>query len=175
MLNSLDADQIKKVVKALSENSDLGVSVTKVRTSWQGGFKVETDVKGFKVMVDEPCSLGGTDTAPNPMALLLSSYGACLAISYIFIATMRGCAIDRLEIELEGDVDLPLFRAYNNKNVPDSSMGFSEVRTRLYVKSRAPLEELEEIHRLAVSKSPVGQTIVKPIKVINEFSRRRLA
>ncbi|GBE01551.1 OsmC-like protein [bacterium BMS3Bbin06] len=175
MLNSLDEMQIKKLVDVLKASPELGVTVTKAKSVWRGGFKIETAVKDFKVLADEPCSLGGSDSAPNPMALLLSAYGACLSIVFVFLATMKDIQIEKLEIELEGDVDIPAFLAKEKPSGTDSTPGFNEIRTKVFVKSKAALEELEEICEQALAISPVGQTMIKPVKLSNEFSKRRLA
>ncbi|GAB4387616.1 MAG: OsmC family protein [Thermodesulfovibrionales bacterium] len=173
-MNNLDVEHIRRVVEALKANPELGVSVTKARSVWKGGFLVETDSKGFKVVVDEPCALGGTDTAPNPMVLLLSAYGACFSIVYVFLATLRNIEIEKLEVELEGDVDLPAFLAHEAHG-SGKATGFGEVRTKVFVRSRAPIDELEDICRQALDISPVGRTLARQVSMVNEFSRRRLA
>ncbi len=175
MLNSLNVEQINNVVAALKENPDLGITVTKAKSVWKGGFKVETNVKDFKILADEPCALGGSDSAPNPMALLLSSYGACLSIVFVFLATLRDIEIEKLEIELEGDVDIPAFLAHENPFKNSPTPGFNEIRTKVFVRSKATMEELEEICEQALAISPVGQTMIKSVRLSNEFSRRRLA
>ncbi|HHN63955.1 MAG TPA: OsmC family peroxiredoxin [Nitrospirae bacterium] len=174
MVNSLDEVKIKNIVAGLKKNPDLGKTVTKAKSTWKGGFKIETCVKDFKILCDEPCALGGTNSAPNPMTLLLSSYGACLSIVFIFLATLKNIEIESLEIDLEGDTDIPAFLAKEIKE-GDVSPGFNEIRTKVFVKSKAPIEELEELCRQALSISPVGQTMMKSVRVLNEFSRRRLA
>ena len=175
VINELDAKQIGDVIDALRTNAETGPSPISAKTVWKGGFVVETDVKGFKVLSDEPCALGGTDKAPAPMALLLGAYGACFGISYILIATTKGVEIEKLEIELEGDVDLPLFLALDSQPDSGSKPGFSEIRTKVFVSSSAPKDKLKEIHEMAATLSPVGQTFVRPINVKNEFSVRRLS
>ncbi len=175
IINELDLKQIKGIVKALGSNSDLGSTLTKARSVWNGGFMVQTEAKDFTISSDEPCALGGKNEAPNPMAILLGAFGACFCISYVLIASVRGVELERLELELEGDVDMPLFMALHEPKVSDAEPGFNEIRARLYVKSKAPMEELERIHDLAVQYSPAGQTVARPVRVINELSKRRLA
>jgi uncharacterized OsmC-like protein len=173
-MNNLDVEYLRRVVETLKANPELGVSVTKAHSVWKGGFLVETESKGFKVVVDEPCALGGTDAAPNPMVLLLSAYGACFTIVYAFLATLRNIEIEKLEVDLEGDVDLPAFLAHEVREegkVP----GFSEVRTKVFVKSKASIDELEAVCRQALDISPVGRTLARQVSVVNEFSKRRLA
>ena len=44
------------------------------------GLQVETAARGFKIMMDEPEDLGGTDTAMNPVEAVLCALGACQSI-----------------------------------------------------------------------------------------------
>lgn len=175
IINELDVDQLKGIIKALGANSSLGVTVAKAKSIWKGGFMVRTEAKDFMISSDEPCALGGKNEAPNPMAILLGAFGACFCISYVLIASVRGVAVDRLELELEGDVDMPLFMALCEPKVSDAKPGFNEIRAKLYVKSKAPMDELEKIHSLASEYSPVGQTIARQVKIISKFSKRRLS
>ncbi|MBE6829194.1 MAG: OsmC family peroxiredoxin, partial [Ruminococcaceae bacterium] len=41
------------------------------------GLKVETNARGFKIVLDEPEDLGGTNTGMNPVEAILCSLGAC--------------------------------------------------------------------------------------------------
>jgi uncharacterized OsmC-like protein len=51
---------------------------------------------------DEPTTLGGTGTAPNPVEILLSALGQCLSVGYAAAASVHGVEIKDLKIELEG-------------------------------------------------------------------------
>jgi uncharacterized OsmC-like protein len=69
------------------------------------------EARGFKVAVDEPKELGGTDIAMNPVELLLCSLGGCMSICAAAFARGCGVELEGFRVELEGDLD------------PDSFMG----------------------------------------------------
>lgn len=58
--------------------------------SWDGGARFTADVRGHKVVVDQPEKGGGEDSAPMPVELLPTSLGTCIAL-YVqrFLATRQ--------------------------------------------------------------------------------------
>ena len=50
--------------------------------------------------LDEPGSLGGGDTAPDPYSLLLGALGACKAITAKMYAQRKGWALDDVRLDL---------------------------------------------------------------------------
>ncbi len=52
-------------------------------------------------LADEPESLGGGDTAPAPTELLLSSLGACTAITVIMYARRKGWPLQAVDVSLD--------------------------------------------------------------------------
>ena len=45
-----------------------------------GGLQVEANARGFKILLDEPADLGGTDKGMNPVEAVLCALGACQTI-----------------------------------------------------------------------------------------------
>lgn len=44
------------------------------------GLAVESEVRGFKIILDEPKELGGTNKGMNPVEALLCALGSCQTI-----------------------------------------------------------------------------------------------
>lgn len=59
-----------------------------IMVTWDGGAKFTADIRGHKVVVDQPAKGGGDDSAPMPVELLPASLGTCVAL-YVqrFLAT----------------------------------------------------------------------------------------
>jgi putative redox protein len=49
---------------------------------------------------DEPAAIGGGDRGPTPFALLLSSLGACTAITVKMYAERKGWPLDHIDVKL---------------------------------------------------------------------------
>jgi uncharacterized OsmC-like protein len=107
---------------------------------------------------DEPPILAGEDQAANPVEHLLHALASCLTTSMIAHAAVRGIAIEELESELEGDIDLNGFLGLD-PNVPK---GYTEIRASFRVK--ADPKDVEQIRSLA-EFSPVFNTITQGARV----------
>lgn len=168
IVNGLDTDKLISVVEAVKQNWEAGKTVWKASTDWKGAFKVETDSRNFKIGVDEPELLCGTNTAANPVELVLQAFGACLTIGYVMNAAVRGIKIDDLKVDVEGEIDLPGFlgleapEKYNMAKLP----GYKNVTANVkIVSSNADKKTLEDLHKHVIGTSPVGLTLSRPVNV----------
>ncbi len=59
-----------------------------------------TDDLGHTWQADEPADVGGGNTAPGPDRLMLSSLGACTAITIKMVAQRRGIPLAGVRVEL---------------------------------------------------------------------------
>jgi len=166
-INGLETDSLMKVVEQVKQNWETGRTVWKATTTWKGGFRVETHSREFTLTADEPEMLCGTNTAANPVEMVLQAYGACLTIGYAMNAAARGISLDDISIELEGEIDLPGFLGLE----PPASLGmdklpgFKTIRVKARIRGDAPAATLEELHEHVVSTSPVGVTLARPVKI----------
>jgi uncharacterized OsmC-like protein len=135
---------------------------TKFRASayLQDGVQVKVKSRNFEVTIDEPKSLGGTDTGMNPVELLLSALGACQAIVARVYAKKFNIEFDNLWIELEGDLDTDGFL-----NKSDVRPGYSDIRYNIHIETDAPKEKVDEFVAFIETKCPVGDTIANPVNL----------
>ena len=122
---------------------------------WTGeGLHVVAKARGFEVSMDEPESLGGTNVAMNPVELLLSALGGCMAVLVPAFAAEHGLQIDDVSISVEGDLDPDGFLGRS-----DARPGFQAIRVKLNVVSPEPREKLDELMALVVERCPVKDTL----------------
>ncbi len=179
IINGLETEKLLNVVESVKKNWETGKTVWKAAATWKDGFRVETESRGFTLRADEPEMLVGTNTAANPVEMVLQAYGACLAIGYAMNAAVRGIKIQKLRIEIEGEIDLPGFLGLEppaDLNM-DRLPGFKNVLARVQIDADADIRMLRDLHDHVVKTSPVGITLSRPVTVKTELDvvRKRSA
>ncbi|MDX9955644.1 MAG: OsmC family protein, partial [Anaerolineae bacterium] len=104
------------------------------------GLAVENKVRGFTVIIDEPESLGGTNTGMTPVEAMLMALGSCQCIVAAAFAKAKKINLEEVWVELEGDLDSNGFL----RGAEGVRNGFQEVRLKLHLKSDASQEQLED-------------------------------
>ncbi|WP_336784707.1 OsmC family protein [Paenibacillus sp. MMO-177] len=140
------------------------VQTFKATAHLQEGVKVKTSSRNFEIIIDEPQSLGGTDTGMNPVEVLLASLGACQSIVARVYAPKFGIKLDDFQVEVEGDIDLDGF--FNRSEIRP---GYSDIRYTFRIKTDSPKAKVEEFVKFLESKCPVGDTLANPVnlKLVN--------
>jgi uncharacterized OsmC-like protein len=170
-VNGVDLDTLMETVGAIQKDRELGMARFRASNTWLGGNRNRSEVTGFygakkeiahatrfDMEADEPPILAGHDQAPNPVEHLLHALASCLTTSMVAHAAVRGIAIEELESELEGDIDLNGFLGLD----PSVPKGYTEIRARFRVK--ADPGDVDQIKSLA-QFSPVFNTITEGAKV----------
>lgn len=76
----------------------------RVSASWMPGpLRCEVVAGPFGIAVDEPESVGGTGTAPEPTSLLLASVASCFTLAFVHSAALRAIPLNGLRVEVVGD------------------------------------------------------------------------
>jgi uncharacterized OsmC-like protein len=133
----------------------------KVDGKWQGNLKVEVKIRNkFTINMDEPTSLGGEDTGPNPVEVVLASLVGCLGIVIAVVAKEKNIPLETVEISTEGDLDPRGFMGDHSVRA-----GFEEVRAK--IKITAPIEKgkLEELFKEVERRCPVSDIIKNPVNL----------
>jgi len=135
------------------------------------GLRSETKIRQFSVTVDEPPSLGGTDTGPNPVEFVLAALATCQEITYRAYATALGIPLQSVSVKLEGSLDLRGFFAVKD----DVRAGFKDVRGVVHLKSSAPAAELAKLKEVVDAHCPVLDILRAPVPVELKLETERSA
>ncbi len=141
------------------------VRTVRCRTVTESRFRQLNFVRSLPVhVIDEPPGLLGDDTAPNPSEALLAALGSCLAVGIHANAVARGVSLRRIELELEGDINIT--SVWGTGDIHPKPVGFTAVRARASVAADdVPRDVLENLLAHAVEWSPVAGTIRNPVKL----------
>ncbi|MGE6226760.1 OsmC family protein [Paenibacillus chitinolyticus] len=126
----------------------------------QEGVVVKVSSRNFEFTIDEPKSLGGTDTGMNPVEALLGSLGACQSIVARVYAKKFDINLEDFRVEVEGDLDLDGFFKKS-----DVRPGYSDIRYTFYIKTDAPRERVEEFIQFLEETCPVGDSIANVVNL----------
>jgi putative redox protein len=70
------------------------MSEKEIRVTFPGGFRVDSEYKGFSVKTDQPPGEGGEGTAPEPFDLFLASIATCAGVYVVAFCRRRGIPIE---------------------------------------------------------------------------------
>lgn len=120
------------------------------------GVTVECVSRDHKFILDEPAELGGADKGMNPCEALLAALGACKCIVAGAFAKAHNIDIQDLKIEVEGDLDPDGFLGKN----PQAKIGFTEIRTKVNIKSNSSDEDIKKFMAFVDNTCPIADTLV---------------
>jgi uncharacterized OsmC-like protein len=164
-LRPIDNDGLKQLGEQGKAAPDT-IKTLKSKTVLEGQFKNLNYIRDLPaIVVDEPPGLLGEDTAPNPSEMALLSLGSCLSVGVQANATARGINLTKLEISLEGDINITAVWGTGDVD-PDKLLGVREVRAFFDIEADCSAEELEDLVQHATKWSPVANTYMNQVPVI---------
>lgn len=127
----------------------------------QDGLCSHVTIRDHSLVVDEPEQLGGADSGPNPVELVLAALGTCQEITYRAYATALGIPLDKVSVKLEGDIDLRGFFAVDDNVRP----GYQKIHGTVHLESSASEAELEQLRQAVNAHCPVLDILSNPVPV----------
>jgi len=162
-LAPIDKAGLEKLIAAGKANPDV-IKTLKCRTVAEGRFRHLNFIRNLPAyVVDEPPGLLGDDTAPNPSEAVLSALGSCLAVGIHANAVARGITVYKLEIELEGDLNITA--VWGTGDLSEKPVGFTDIRAKVVFEADRPRAELEALVAHARNWSPVANTMTRPVNL----------
>ncbi len=126
--------------------------------------KFVAEARNFRLVIDEPPTLGGTDEGANPVEYLLASYAGCLNVMGHLLAAELGFKLDKLEIEVTGDInpDRLFGKSFEER------AGFKKIQVTLKPYAKVSPEVLENWTRAVESRCPVNDNLrnITPTEVV---------
>jgi uncharacterized OsmC-like protein len=114
-------DAVDAVRQRVGEEPARAVVHLRAEARMGGGTRVEMRAGAFEFAADEPVSVGGTGTAPNPVQMALAALGSCQAITYRYWAEELGIRLDGVTVTVEADFDTGAFFGFPGAGTPAPS------------------------------------------------------
>ncbi len=135
----------------------------KIKAKSENPTRTLVETRGFKLVLAEPDSLGGTNAGPNPVEYELAAFSGCITVMGHLIAKEMGFELRGLEAEIEGDLNPGRFSGKSMKE----RAGFQEIRVNIKPDADADAETLKKWVMAIEERCPVSDNLAHatPIKV----------
>lgn len=111
--------------------------------------------RNFKIIVDEPQELGGSNQAANPVEYVLAAFAGCLNVMGHLIAKEMNFELRELAIEIEGSLNPnKLFGKSDNDRA-----GYKEITVVMKPDCDADPETLQKWMHAVEARCPVSDNI----------------
>ena len=176
MVNGVDVAALKQAIADIAANPDAGQTRWTVRSRWEGGTRTDHIVDGFdiggqkvdrkfRIQIDEPCQLCGTNQYANPQEYLLAATNACMMVGYATVAAVMGVTLTKLELEIVGDIDLRGFLDID-PNVP---RGYRSLHYTVRIAGDGTPKQFEKMHEVVRRTSPNYYNIANAIELTGDL------
>ena len=176
MLNGINVSGLSEFVQEVKDDKKQSVANYNLSVNWLSGTKSIAKTEGlvlgghkisrnFTWGIDEPRQILGTNHNPTPQELLLSGVAGCILVSYVMGASVKNIAIESLNIEIEGQLDL---RGFLNIEC-DSPVGFEFIKYKANIRAEAKASDLLALHSMVLKKSPNLMTIAQATAIEGEL------
>jgi len=154
---------IEQVRADLGNAPEPPIATFSATTSLVDEYRTKVRIREFALDVDEPPLIGGTDTGPTPVELVLAALGTCQEIVYATYARVLGIPLDGVEVTAEGRLDLRGFFG-----VADVPAGFRDVTFTVDIASPAAAEDIARLVEAVNVHCPVLDILKQPVSVRGE-------
>lgn len=140
--------------------SDLIFSISGVN---ENSTKFVAQARNFKLIIDEPDALGGTNHGANPVEFLLAGYAGCLNVMGHIVARELGFTLNQLEINIEGTLNPA--KVFGHETADRA--GYKEIRVKLLPDADVDDATLNKWFETIETRCPVNDNLINatPVKV----------
>tara|TARA_B110000261_G_C13062413_1_gene348759 strand:+ start:846 stop:1292 length:447 start_codon:yes stop_codon:yes gene_type:complete len=109
----------------------------------------------FKLVVDEPEELGGTDAAANPVEYILAGLAGCINVVGHLVAKELGFVISKLNIDISGEINPDKLLGISNHE----RAGFQSIQINLNPETEADIVTLSQWLKIVEDRCPVKDNL----------------
>lgn len=177
MLNNINIAGLSEYANEVKEDDTQSRATYGVTLNWESGTKTNIKTKNiifgnhklirdFEFTIDEPTQFLGVNCAPNPAEYMLGGLAGCMAVTFMAGATAMDIKIDKLQLEIDGELDLKGFLGLNE----NSNAGFPELKFIFNVKGNGTQEQYNALLERVSKHSPNFNTIRNEVRMVGEIN-----
>lgn len=170
-MSTLLKQSFEKLIKGVEDNPNNGRVSFETTSVLRDRVSVTSTARQFTFNADEAEVTGGEDSAPNPLEYLVASLGACQAITYKALASLKDIQLDNVEVKVKGYTDLNGFLGLDSKTRP----GYLKVEVETIIESEEDPELLKELSNQVEKLCPVLDIFSRSNKVNGSLTVRNKA
>ena len=131
-----------------------------------GGMKTEVDTGKFKIIIDEPKNMGGSDEGATPVDFILAALAGCYTVVGNMVAQELGFELRGIATEIEGSLNPARFAGKSY----DDRAGFKDIQVKIKADTDADEQTLNKWIEMVENRCPVTDNLTNktPINVILE-------
>jgi uncharacterized OsmC-like protein len=168
MVAEVQTDRLGGVIEQVRQNlaaaPEPPIATFAVTTVLVNDYETRVQIRDFSLTVDEPEQIGGNNTGPTPVELVLAALGTCQEIVYATYARVLGIPLNGVEVSAEGRLDLRGFFG-----VADEQAGFKDVTYTVAIDSPASQEEIARLIAAVNAHCPVLDILQQPVAVSGAY------
>jgi uncharacterized OsmC-like protein len=168
MVAAVQTDRLGGVIEQVRQNlaaaPEPPIATFAVTTALLNDYQTSVQIRDFSLTVDEPEQIGGNNTGPTPVELVLAALGTCQEIVYATYARVLGIPLNGVEVSAEGRLDLRGFFG-----VAEEPAGFKDVSYVVAIDSPASQEEIARLVAAVNAHCPVLDILQQPVSVSGTY------
>ncbi len=124
-------------------------------------FVIESEIRGHKVIIDQPANAAGTDTGATPLELLFASLAGCIGTIGRIVAMQKRIDLKGMNIKVEGALDTD---GLLGKPI-DGRVGFEAITISVDIDADMTAEEKEAFLHEVDCRCPVSENLLNATPV----------
>ena len=124
-------------------------------------FVIKSDIRGHRILIDQPTNAGSNDTGPTPLELLFASLAGCIGSIGRIVAMQKRIELRGMRIKVEGPLDTD---GLLGKPI-DGRVGFEGITVSVDVDADMSAEEKEAFIHEVDRRCPVSENLMNATPV----------
>ena len=127
-----------------------------VESKLEDKFVISSDIRGHKIVIDQPANAGGADGGPTPLELVFASLAGCIGTIGRIVAMQKRIDLRGMDIKVEGNLDTD---GLLGKPI-DGRIGFEGITVTVDVDADISDEEKDEFLHEVDRRCPVSENLL---------------